>query len=127
MRHFPWVILSFVVAGILTTLVMSSALHSGFARFGIANTMLLGLVSLSQLISVVSGIVTFVVMLRIKKVMIFTDEVIGELFKVSWPVREETLKASITVVVTAVFTASLLSAYDYIWKNVADYFLFTAG
>ena len=127
MRHFPWVILSFVCTGILTMLVMNAALHSGFARFGVANTMLLGLVSLSQLISVVSGIVTFVVLLRVRKVMTFTDEVLGELFKVSWPQREETLRASITVVGTAVFIASLLSVYDYIWKNVADYFLFTAS
>lgn len=125
MRHLPWVILTNVVAAILTMLVVSAAVHSGFARFGVADFRLFYTpVPLSSLIAFLTGVVVFVVMTRTRSVMTFTDEVIGELFKVSWPTRDETLRASITVVGTTAFTAALLAAYDYVWKNVADYVFF---
>lgn len=124
MRHLPWVILVDVIVAIFTILVVSSALHSGFGRFGIADFRLLGSpVALSSAIAFASGIGAFVFLIRYRRAMTFTDEVIGELFKVTWPSREETLRASITVVATTVFTAALLAAYDLIWKNVADFFL----
>jgi preprotein translocase subunit SecE len=128
MRNLPWVILTDVVIAILTMLVMSAALHSGFARFGVADFRVLGTpIALSGLLAFLSGVATFLVLVRNRRAMTFTDEVIGELFKVTWPSREETLRASITVVVTTVFTASLLAAYDFLWKNVADYFLFSGS
>jgi preprotein translocase subunit SecE len=124
MRHLPWVILVDVIATILVILLVSAMTHSGFGRFGIADFRIFGSpIALSTAIAFGTGIATFVFLVRYKRAMTFTDEVIGELFKVTWPSREETLKASITVVATTVFTAALLAAYDYIWKNVADFFL----
>lgn len=128
MRHLPWVILTNVVFAILTMVVVSSAVHSGFNRFGIADYRLLGSpVALSSLIAFLAGVVAFVVFIRTRKVMTFTDEVLGELFKVTWPSREETLRAAITVVVTTVFVASLMSGYDFIWKRTADCVLYRKG
>ena len=129
MRHLPWVILTNVVAAILTIVVVSAAVHSGLARFGptlgVADYRILGTpVFLSSVIAVLAGAGVFGFMTRSRRVMTFTDEVIGELFKVSWPTRDETLRASITVVATTAFTAGLLAAYDYLWKNVADYVFF---
>jgi preprotein translocase SecE subunit len=46
---------------------------------------------------------------------------------VTWPSREETVRASTTVVLTTLFMASLLAVYDFTWKNLADLFLFTEG
>jgi len=124
MRHLPWVILTNAIAAILTILVVSAAVHSGFTRFGVADYRVLGFVSLSSIVAMLAGAIVFVVMTRTRRIMTFTDEVIGELFKVSWPTRDETLRASITVVATTAFTAALLAAYDYLWKNVADYVFF---
>jgi preprotein translocase subunit SecE len=59
--------------------------------------------------------------------MVFTDEVVGELARVTWPTRDETVRASVTVIFTTIFSASLLAAYDFLWKNIADYFLFSGG
>lgn len=125
MRHLPWVILVNVVAAILTMLVVSAAVHSGFARFGVADFRIFYTpIPLSTVIAFVAGAVVFGVMTRNRRIMTFTDEVVGELIKVSWPTRDETLRASVTVVGTTAFTASLLALYDLLWKNVADYVFF---
>jgi len=119
MRHLPWVILTYVVAAFLTTLVVSSAVHSGFQRFGVADFRPLGLpIAMSSIIAFVAGVVFFVIFVRNRRIMTFTDEVIGELLKVTWPTRDETVKASVTVVVTTAFVASLMAVYDVIWVRV---------
>ena len=127
MRHLTYVILTFVIGAILVTSTMSAAVSSGFQRFGVEDTRVLDIVNLSSLIALVAGATTFGVLVRNRKALSFTDEVIGELTKVTWPTREETVRASVTVVVVTAFTATLLASYDYIWKNLADLFLFTDG
>jgi preprotein translocase subunit SecE len=127
MRHLTWVILAFVVAAFLVIIVMGSAVGSAFTRFGYPDYRLLGLMSTSSFISVLAGITTFVALIRNQKVMVFTDEVVGELARVTWPTRDETVRASVTVIFTTIFSASLLAAYDFLWKNIADYFLFSGG
>ena len=130
MRHLTWVILSFVVTAFLVIIVMSSAVASGITRFGWVDASPWGLSWLppiSTLVALLSGIVTFLVLIRNREVMMFTDEVVGELARVTWPTRDETVRASVVVIFTTIFSASLLAAYDFLWKNVADYFLFTGG
>ncbi|TNE88652.1 MAG: preprotein translocase subunit SecE [Deltaproteobacteria bacterium] len=67
------------------------------------------------------------VLLRNEQAVAFTDEVVEELTKVTWPTRDETVRASTTVVVATLFTAAVLGGYDYLWKQVADLVLFNAG
>lgn len=113
MRHLTWVILTFVVTAFLVVIVTGSAVSTGFVYIGQPDIRLLGgMISISSLTSVIAGIVTFIVLIRNQKVMVFTDEVVGELARVTWPTRDETVRASVTVVFTTIFTASLLAAYD---------------
>ena len=64
-------------------------------------------------------------MMRSRKTIAFTDEVVGELYKVTWPTKDETIRASTTVIMTTLFIAAVLAAYDLVWKNLADLVLFT--
>jgi preprotein translocase SecE subunit len=128
MRHLTWVILSFVVSAFLVILVMSAAVSSGLTRFGVPDFRFFGfLPPMSTMCAIVAGVVTFGFLIRNQKAMLFTDEVVGELARVTWPTRDETVRASVVVIFTTIFTASLLAAYDFLWKNVADYFLFSGG
>lgn len=122
-----YVVLSFVIAAILTGMAVQSALVSGFSQFNVSDDRLFGLVSTSSLIALVSGAGAFVAMIRNPEWVKFTDEVIIELAKVTWPTRDETVRATTTVIFTTIFVAALLGFYDLIWKNVADVFLFTEG
>lgn len=125
MNHQRYVLLSFTLGAILMGLVVQSATVSAFAQFAFPDSRLLGLLNTTTVIALASGLVTFVIMIRNRKAIQFTDEVVGELMQVSWPTRDETVRASTTVVLTTLFTAAVLAGYDLIWKNLADLILFT--
>lgn len=122
-----YVILVFVIGAILTGMVVRSAVVSLFAQWAMPDNMLIGLLPTSAALGIVVGLVSFFAVLRHRPSVKFTDEVISELAKVTWPTREETVKATTTVVFTTLFVAALLGLYDLVWKNVADLVLFTEG
>jgi len=119
MQHQRWVVLSFIVTSVLTAWTVQAASVSAFAQFAIPDSRL-GPITLSSVLGIVVGAVAVLTLLRNQRAVTFTDEVIGELSKVTWPTREETIKASYTVVVTTLMVAVLLGFYDFIWKNLAD-------
>lgn len=125
MNHQRYVLLSFTLGAILMGLVVQSATVSAFAQFALPDSRLAGLLNTTTVIALASGIVTFVALIRNRRAIQFTDEVVGELSQVTWPTRDETVRASTTVVLTTLFTAAVLAAYDLIWKNLADLVLFT--
>jgi preprotein translocase subunit SecE len=121
-----FVILAFVVGAILLGMVVQAAVASAMLQFSVTDDRLLGgLTSTSTLFGVVGGGASFAIALRNAVWVKYADEVIGELRKVTWPSREETVRATTTVVLTTIFVAALLGLYDLLWKNVADLFLFT--
>jgi preprotein translocase subunit SecE len=122
-----FVILAFVVTAILSGVVVQSAIVSSVDFFGWTDSRLLGLVNASVVASVAAGFAVFFGLLRNQQAVKFTDEVIGELRKVTWPSREETISATTTVILTTLFVAVLIGFYDLLWKNVADLVLFTEG
>ena len=127
MRHQRYVMLSFVVAAILVGVTAQSATSSFVVATHIGDGRWLGVFNTTTAVSIGLAAATFGGLIRNRKAVSFTDEVVDELAKVTWPTKDETVKASTTVVFTALFTAALLAGYDLIWKNVADYFLFNQG
>lgn len=124
MAYQRYVILTFVVIAILTGMAVQAATASAFAQFAVADHRVLGLVNLSTLSAVISALVAFGVLIRHPRTVPFTREVVSELAKVTWPSKDETVKGSITVAATTLFTATLLGAYDVLWKNLAQLVLF---
>lgn len=125
MHHQRYVLLAFTLGAILAGIVVQSALVSGFAQFALPDTRIAGFLNLSSALAVGSGLLTFVALVRNPKAIVFTDEVVGELVQVTWPTRDEAVRASTTVVLTTLFTATVLAMYDLVWKNLADLVLFT--
>ena len=119
-----YVMLAFIITAILVGVTLQSATESAFAQFAWPDNRILGLVNTSTALSVAGGLFTFVGLIRTPRALVFTSEVVGELLRVTWPTRDETVRASTTVVVTTLFTAALLAIYDFTWKNLADVFLF---
>lgn len=125
MKNQRWVLLAFTIAAILMGLAVQSATVSAMAQFAVPDSRVLTLVNTSTMVALVSGVAAFFLLIRNRKVIRFTDEVVGELKQVTWPTRDETVRASTTVVLTTIFTAAVLAAYDVVWKNLADIILFT--
>jgi preprotein translocase subunit SecE len=122
-----YVLLVFVIGAVLVGFTVEAATSSAFAQFAIPDNRVLGVLNTSSLLAVVLGLGTFAVLLRNRTALTFVGEVVGELVRVTWPSREEAVRASTTVVLTTVFMASLLAVYDFTWKNLADLILFTEG
>lgn len=125
MSHQRYVLLAFITGAILIGLTVQAACVSAFAQFAWPDNRILGVLSTSSALALGAGLLTFVALIRNRKALSFTDEIVSELTKVTWPSREETVRASTTVVLTTLFTAGLLAVYDFIWKNLADLLLFT--
>lgn len=125
MSYQRFVILAVVSTAILVGVTVQAASVSAFAQFAVPDNRIAGLVATTTGLSLVAGALSFIALVRNVRAMTFMDEIVGELARVTWPTREETVRASTTVVLTTVFTAGLLAVYDFIWKNLADLILFT--
>jgi preprotein translocase SecE subunit len=126
-RFQRYVLLSFVCFAVLLGWAVQAACVSAFAQFAILDKTIFELVSSSTLLGLATGLITFFVMIRSRKAIEFCDETVGELYKVTWPTKDETIRASTTVIMTTLFIAAVLAAYDIVWKNLADLVLFTEG
>ncbi len=119
-----YVILVFVLTAILVGVTLQSAFVSLFLQLAYNDNVWFGVVNTSTALAFVGGAGTFFGLVRTRTAVNFTTEVVGELLRVTWPTREETMRASTTVVLTTLFTAALLAVYDFTWKSLADFFLF---
>jgi preprotein translocase SecE subunit len=126
MKHQRWVVLSFLTAAILVGWTVSSASVSGFAQFAVPDTRF-GPFTLSTLLALGSAVAFFAYAIRNEQWVVYTAECVDELYKVTWPTREETVRASTTVVTATLLVAALLGFYDFLWKNLADFVLLSNG
>ena len=48
----------------------------------------------------------------------FSNEVVAELRKVTWPGRQETQSSTVVVIVTTLIIAGILGIFDFIWAEL---------
>ena len=125
MNNQRFIVLSFLAAAAVSGLTITSASEAILASMGIADADMFGLLPRSGVSGIVGGIVTFMILVRNQAAVTFTGESIVELAKVTWPDREETVRSSNIVIGVTFFIAGCLAFYDFIWKRVANLFLFT--
>ena len=75
-----------------------------------------------DIISIVLGITTFVVLYKNAKIVAFTNEVITELLKVVWPNKKETVISTGVVSVLVGICAIILFTFDIIWGALVKIF-----
>ena len=76
----------------------------------------------SEIIAIVAGLITFVLMLRSTKVTTFTNDTITELAKVSWPQRKETVLSTGVVSVLVGIASMVLFLFDMLWGAMVRIF-----
>jgi preprotein translocase subunit SecE len=94
------------------------------ARFEVGDAQFLG-VNSTSLGAIVLGSIVFFMLNRHPKVVSFTDEVINELRKVTWPDKDETVHGTVVVIGLTLFIAAALGIYDYVWAEVTQIVLFS--
>jgi preprotein translocase SecE subunit len=128
MNHQRYVLLAFVVGAVFAAAVLQAAVGSLFIYLDMQDVRVLGgMFNTSDLVALGGGFVAFFALLRNASAVQFTDEVVGELLKVTWPTREEALQAASTVIFTALFVSVVIGFYDLMWNNVASAFLYNSG
>ena len=96
------------------------------AKFSVGDPIVFGF-AVSTIAAILLGVLVFVVLNRHSLVVGFTDEVIEELKKVTWPDKEDTVNSTVVVVGVTLFIAAALGLYDYVWAEVTQIVLFTKG
>jgi len=127
MRNQKYIIMSFLSAAVLTGLSVHGLVVPLLARMEVNDPMLLGLINASSLGGIALAVVTFLVLNRHPLVVRFTDEVVSELRRVTWPDREETIRSTTVVIGTTLFVALCLAMYDYAWGAITKVLLFQEG
>jgi preprotein translocase SecE subunit len=120
-----YVLLVFLIGAVLVGFTVQSAAVSAFAQFAYPDNRWLGVLHTSTALALVAGAATFAGLLRTRPAVTYTTEVVGELLRVTWPSREESLRAATTVVGTSLFIALMIAVFDFGFKNLADLVLFT--
>ena len=95
------------------------------AKFQFGDPLLFNTINATTLAAIVIGLSTFVLMIRHRAVVRFTDESWTELRRVFWPDKQETVRSTAIVIFVTLFIAFMLGLYDYVWAEVTKVFLFT--
>jgi len=120
-----FIVLTFLAGGAVLGLTVRAAAGAFMVNLGHPDGMVLGLMHQSAMLGLISGGICFVILMRHKTAVQFTDETVTELARTTWPDREETLRSTTVVILTTTFIALSLAIFDFVWKRVANIFLFT--
>jgi preprotein translocase subunit SecE len=114
-----FITVSFVAAGIIIGIVVSSLL-AAFSTFSGAIASAYANDSLRHGIPVALGVLTFLILQFNKKAVIYADEVVSELKKVVWPSRKDTTAMTIVVCIMVLISGLVLGFFDFISNYVVN-------
>ncbi len=125
MNNQKYVLMSFFAAAVLVGMSLQGLGGPLLANFEVSNPEIALGLNATNLVAFIAGVITFLVLNRHLAAYRFTDEVVSEFRKVSWPTREETVRSTTVVIVFTVVVASTLAGYDWIWGEITSRVLFT--
>ena len=120
-----FIVMAFLSGAAVLGLTIRSATGAFMVNLGHPDAMVAGLMHQSALIGLASAALCFFILMRHKGAVQFTDETVTELARTTWPGREETMRSTTVVLITTTFIALSLAIFDFVWKRVANVFLFT--
>lgn len=127
MDNRKYILMSFLAASVLLGMSVRGLGGPLLARLEVGDPLIFGILNATTLAGILVGSGLFFFLNRHPLVYNFTDEVVGELRKVSWPDREDTLRSSLIVVGCTLIIAGSLGFYDFVWGRLTNLFLFTEG
>lgn len=124
MNNRRFIVLAFLVAAVVAGATARNAIVAGFAVAGAPDPLLASIAPASSVGGLAVGAGTLLVLLRIPVAVSFTGDVVGELARVTWPDREETVRSTTVVIVSASIFAAFLAVADLVWGELTSIFLF---
>lgn len=77
--------------------------------------------TMTQGLGVLSGITTFLVIIKSKKYSTYLHEVYGELVKVVWPNKDAIIKLTVGIVIALSIISGILVLIDYIFRKLLSF------
>jgi len=121
-----YLVLAFLCGAACLAVTIRSAAVNIFGLAGVPDY-LVGPVPLSAGLAIGTFFITFFALMRHKQAVTFSTQVIRQMYKVTWPDREETMRATTVVCLSAVGSATFLALCDYFWAQVTDILIFTGS
>jgi preprotein translocase subunit SecE len=120
-------VLSFIIVAAIGAyiLYLTLTLAADLGRFGGSNVFATGL-SWPVVGGSIAGLAGFILFLALSlntRALEFTDEVFGELKKVTWPTSKETAASTVVVSVMVVIAAVMFMLMDIVWGSFFGWIL----
>jgi preprotein translocase subunit SecE len=102
----------FAVGGVVAFWLVSKTADWAWSYFGKPNSLIIG--TGAFLVAATATIIAW----KNEQVFTLATEVAGELRKVSWPSRKQTVTSTIVVIVTTIIASLFLGVFDGVWSWV---------
>jgi preprotein translocase SecE subunit len=127
MDNRKYIVMSFLGASAALGIALRGLAVPLLARLDVGDPQIAGVIDTTSLVGLLAATIAFVVLNRHLVAVNFTDEVISELRKVSWPDKEETLRSTAVVIGFSIALAVSLASYDFIWLRLTRVLLATGS
>lgn len=118
-----YVIIAHIVFAFLLMATLGQLLGALFAGVGVNDGQLLGQqLTVTKLLGAVIGLGATVALYKNPKSIAYTNEVVAELHKVTWPTKKETQTATTVVIVTTLVMSVILFFIDNAWGALTGVF-----
>lgn len=115
-----WVYLSFGLFSILAIYLFSKMSGGLIDLIGIQEPLGAGF-PISNVIGIVAGIITYVVLVKHPKAEEFGLDVVKEVKKVTWPTLIETRAATIVVIILVLIISAILGFFDFTFSSATNW------
>jgi preprotein translocase SecE subunit len=109
-----WVQLAFMAFGLTLFWILDKLITIGWDKFREPLPVVVSLVSAA----LATG--ATIVLYKHPTVSRVSNEIVGELAKVSWPSRDEIQAATIIVIITSIIASIIVGAFDAAWSSLTD-------
>ena len=113
--HQKWVIIVFLVFGVLAGFLSGKLIEYGIYNFNLQRK-IRHIFIYGQLLSVGIGVLTFVFFLNYVRFRKYIQEVVTETIKVSWPVKKEVVATTIVVIIGVIIAGAFLGVFDHLFS-----------
>ena len=114
----------------ITALTVIASALAGFVVFKFVNqlgdwfdleTKISNFTLVAQGLGFLTGVGTFVYILKSSETSTYLQEVYNELLKVVWPSKDATMKMTVGIAIALVIVAAIFTAVDFIFKKILEF------
>lgn len=121
-QHQKWVNLSYLAFSVLFGYLIFAGAGKIVGAYDL-ETRVRNIELILRGISVIAGLILFVILYRNDEANQFMNEVVVELSRVAWPTQKDTASATMIVIVMVVISGMVLGLLDYFWVQLLKWIL----